>query len=214
MKATYLEVVRADDRRDENGRMRRRLLCRCVCGKLVTRRKYDVVNKLTTSCGCKRVEIVRAACSKIDGLYVKFEREYKSWHAAKRRCVNPDDGDYKWYGGRGIKMCPRWSGAEGFKNFMDDMGPCPKGMTLDRDDNNGDYEPGNCKWSDQIDQHNNRTDNVFIEFDGKRLTVAQWERETGIKRHVLYGRVKYGWSAERTLTTPVRRPLSHDSQGG
>lgn len=80
-------------------------------------------------------------------------RTYKSWSGMKRRCFNPDSDDYKNYGARGITVCERWMD---FAKFYEDMGECPKGMTIDRVDTDGDYEPGNCRWADKATQSRNR----------------------------------------------------------
>lgn len=83
---------------------------------------------------------------------------YNSWRSMKQRCLNKNSPDYKHYGGRGITVCERWMD---FKNFLDDMGKRPKGMSLDRIDNDGNYEPSNCKWSNMKEQSNNRrTENI------------------------------------------------------
>src|SRR5690606_14083096 len=103
---------------------------------------------------------------------------YKSWDSAKQRCTNPADDHWPDYGGRGIGMCARW--LQSFENFLTDMGKRPDGTTLDRLDVNGDYSPENCRWATPIEQHNNKRINTFVEYDGKRQTIAQWSRETGI----------------------------------
>ena len=80
--------------------------------------------------------------------------EYNSWRAMRKRCVNPNEENYKWYGGRGISVCSEWMTS--FQNFYSDMGERPEGMTLDRIDPDGNYEPSNCRWSDYKTQTRNR----------------------------------------------------------
>lgn len=81
---------------------------------------------------------------------------YTSWREMKRRCLDPNRKDFKWYGERGIQVCPRWLGPDGFLNFLADMGEAPVGLTIDRIDFHGHYEPGNCKWSNRDTQNKNR----------------------------------------------------------
>lgn len=81
---------------------------------------------------------------------------YNAFFQSKNRCTNPNNERYKDYGGRGIKMCDRWSGVDGYKNFLEDMGERPQGMTLDRKDNEGNYEPDNCRWTTYQEQSLNK----------------------------------------------------------
>ncbi len=118
----------------------------------------------------------------------------------KSRCGNPKHSGFHRYGGRGIKVCEKW---QSFPGFLEDMGERPKGMVLDRIDNNGNYEPGNCRWISQMENSNNKRDNVFFEFNGKRQTLSQWSRELGLNRRLLGDRRRKGWSTERMLTEPV-----------
>ena len=83
-------------------------------------------------------------------------REYRSWESMIRRCTKPQSPDYKYYGARGITVCPRWLGDTGFINFFADLGPRPSGTSLDRIDNEGNYEPSNCRWADEVTQKRNR----------------------------------------------------------
>ncbi len=101
--------------------------------------------------------------------------EYSAWKDIRYRCYNPKDHAYKDYGGRGIRVCDRWK--DSFQNFMEDMGfkPTPE-HTIDRIDNNGDYEPNNCRWATMDIQSNNRRDNHWIEHNGVRMTVAMWSK--------------------------------------
>lgn len=123
------------------------------------------------------------------------------------RCTDTDNQAYESYGGRGIRVCERWLT---FENFFADMGMPARGMTLDRRDNDGNYEPSNCRWASKQDQANNRRSNKFIEFRGKNQTQAQWERELGLRRGQIYDRLARGWSVESALALPRRpdeRPL-------
>jgi hypothetical protein len=105
------------------------------------------------------------------------------------------------YGGRGIIVCDRWLGADGYKNFLADVGkrPSPK-HTLDRRNNNGNYEPGNCSWATAAVQCRNRRNNRIIAYKGKTLCAADWAEELGINRKTLYTRLRQGWPVERALT--------------
>lgn len=133
----------------------------------------------------------------------KWKSEYYAWHNMKVRCLNPNDGRYKHYGARGIKICDRWLNS--FDNFLSDMGPKPSaGHSIERIDVNGDYEPDNCKWATRNEQQNNTTQNRFIAYNGETLTLQQWSRRLGINHRTLHARLdKYGWLVERAFSTPV-----------
>lgn len=126
-------------------------------------------------------------------------REYNIWAMMRQRCLNPNAANYANYGGRGITVSPRWAK---FAVFYEDMGPAPSPKhTLDRLDNDGPYCPENCVWSDVATQQNNRRNNVFIEAFGKKLTIAQWSRETGLTRDMVKHRVfVMGMAPEEALT--------------
>ena len=121
---------------------------------------------------------------------------YRSWHSMKQRVKNPKSIGAKNYMGRGIDMHPEW---ESFANFLRDMGERPPGTSLERVNNDLGYHPGNCKWATRAEQLRNRRNNVFIEHDGKRLTVKDWSDLTGIPFTTLRTRMKAGWPTERIL---------------
>lgn len=123
----------------------------------------------------------------------------------KTRCINPKAINYPHYGGRGVKVCERW--LHSFENFLADMGPAPSNKhTLDRFPNQeGDYEPGNCRWATHKTQNNNRRGNRLLTFQGKTQTVAQWADDIGINSSTLYHRLYRGMSVEMALTRGVGR---------
>jgi len=118
-------------------------------------------------------------------------KEWYAWNHIKRRCLNPNYQYYYRYGGRGIKICDRWLNS--FQNFFDDMGYAPsKKHSIDRLDNNKDYEPSNCRWATEIEQQNNRTNNVRVEYNGETKTLSEWSRILNIPKSTLSGRIKKG----------------------
>jgi len=124
---------------------------------------------------------------------------YGTWAKAKGRCENPTDAAYPRYGGRGIIMVPRWSLS--FESFVADMGPRPRGMTLERKDNNGPYAPDNCIWGSRTDQANNRRSNRMIEAFGRRQTAMQWSREIGLSEALIRARIdRLGWKSDDAVS--------------
>ncbi len=124
----------------------------------------------------------------------------------KSRCCNPNNTDWHHYGGRGVKVCERWLNS--FEAFLEDMGETLKGMSIDRIDNDGDYEPGNCRWATQMEQTNNQRSNRIVEANGKAQNIAQWAKELGVKKSLIRDRILLlNWSAEDAVNTPagVRR---------
>ena len=129
---------------------------------------------------------------------VRHIREYESFRAMHRRC-DPASGRSKHWGDRGITVCDRW---RTFENFLADMGPRPEGMTLDRIDNNGNYEPRNCRWATQRQQNSNCRRNHRVQVHGKDMTVAQWCEVTRQNPSTVYSRLSRGWPAERAIEVP------------
>lgn len=130
---------------------------------------------------------------------------YLSWKSMLRRCDNPRSDNYHRYGGRGITVCQEW--RESFVVFLRDMGNRPAGTSIDRIDNDGNYEPGNCRWATgEVQARNKGCDRgrLIVEFEGALLTVTQAARRIGMHPTVLYGRlVKCGWPLEMALSKPV-----------
>ena len=127
---------------------------------------------------------------------------YKSWSHMVGRCTLLTDNDYPRYGGRGIKVCPRW---RVFENFLDDMGEAPVGMTIDRTNNDGDYEPGNCQWVSRQRQAQNYSRNIVVEIDGTSKCLKEWCDLLGASYSIVHQRVrKLGWPPTKALMTPAR----------
>jgi hypothetical protein len=133
----------------------------------------------------------------------KKSRLYHIWEDMKSRCNNPNNRRYKDYGGRGIKVCHDWQvDFRLFSNWAINNGYADN-LTIDRINVEGDYEPGNCRWSTKKLQSNNRRDNRYITFKGTTRTLTQWAEIKGFKPHVLKNRLNRGWSVNRALTTPL-----------
>jgi len=173
--------------------------CICDCGKTTIVQGGNLPNGNTKSCGCYRKEQTSERITIHGHLKNKLiTRIYKCWQHMMERCYNSSCKEYKYYGGRGIKVCERW---HKFENFYKDMGNKPEGMTLDRKNNDGDYCLENCRWATKEEQANNKRNNHWIEYQGETKTLAQWARSLDIKAATLGRRLRVGWSIERALTT-------------
>lgn len=137
----------------------------------------------------------------------KYSSEYSIWSNMRARCHNPADTGYHKYGGRGIRVCDAWRAD--FVNFLQDMGRRPSKMhSIERKDNDGNYEPSNCRWATAKEQANNRRSSRFLEIDGVSKTMAAWGEETGLGRTTIHGRLKAGWSVEDAIRKPLRANVS------
>ena len=130
-----------------------------------------------------------------------------AYYGMVRRCYDEKNNRYINYGARGIRVCDRWLGNNGFDNFIDDIGFKPTSLhSLDRIDVNGNYEPSNCRWADEKTQKRNRTDNRIVEYDGSMMILQDAIKLSGLKKSTVAMRIsKYGWDVKRALTTPARR---------
>jgi lambda repressor-like predicted transcriptional regulator len=181
---------------------KRRWLLSCKCGNLVVETLPQLKARKRTSCGCFVIE------RKTKHGYARrgdYSTTYRAWRDMLGRC-RPNSQNWKHYGARGIKVCERWLS---FANFLADMGERPAGLSLDRKDVNGDYEPGNCRWATTIEQRRNTRRNKFLTYGGQTKTLAEWAEEKGLHRNTLYYRLKRGWTLERALGEQLNcRPLT------
>ena len=171
-------------------------LCRCSCGKERAVVCSHLRNGTSLSCGCQSPRFTIHGNYKVP--------EYQAWRNMIDRCTDSKRHDWHRYGGRGITVCQRWRNS--YESFFADMGPRPSPQhSIDRIDNDGNYEPGNCRWATVAEQASNKSNNRYLTFDGQTLTVSQWARKLGIKVDVLNLRLShYNWTVERALTQPVR----------
>lgn len=179
--------------------------CICDCGKTIIVRKDHLVAEMVKSCGCLRSEKSSSRAPNLHKMNTTHglskSRADIILNGVKQRCLNPNNSAYKYYGGRGIKICNRW--IESVENFVEDMGHPPKNMTLERIDNNIEYCKSNCRWASRKEQMNNTRANRVFTYNGETLNITQWSEKFKIHRNTLNERINNGWSIEQALTLPL-----------
>lgn len=180
---------------------------KCECdGKVIICDKGNVTSGHIVSCGCRKLEILKKQQKKKHGHSLsengKATKEYDAWRAMKKRCLDPKNDSYERYGARGITICEQW--LTSFITFLADVGEAPtKEHSIDRINNEGNYEPGNVKWSTAEEQANNRRNNHNITIGTETKNIKQWAKVYGIDNNLAGERLRAGWSVERTFTEPV-----------
>lgn len=179
-------------------------LCKCDCGNYhITQAKY-LMRGDTVSCGCKREKALRDYSEKLKKHGMANNQLYRVWQGMRGRCNNKKSKSYKNYGGRGIKVCPEWNEFLSFYNWAINNG-YEKGLSIDRIDVNGNYEPKNCRWADSITQGNNTRRNHYLTYNGETKTMSEWARIKNLDYSTLRSRInEYNWSVEKALETPAR----------
>ena len=157
--------------------------CDCDCGETSIVIGGALRSGHTSSCGCLKNEKTTERNFKHGMVGTSTHR---IWTGMKQRCTNPNDTTYRNYGGRGITVCERW---DKFDNFYADMGKRPKGMSIERKDNNGNYCPENCCWETRWNQARNRRSNRIIKYEGREQCMADWADEFGVDRGTLRQRL-------------------------
>lgn len=171
--------------------------CRCECGNTTTVKLYLLRRGETKSCGCKK----RNHLIDMNTSHGMSRSKLSAvWQAMKQRCLNSENQNFPYYGGRGIGICDDWIQPEAFFKWAQENG-YREGLSLERINVDGNYEPSNCKWVTMKVQNRNKRDNNVIEFRGERLCMQDWANRLGIERCTLDKRLK-NWSLEKALTTP------------
>lgn len=172
-------------------------LCVCDCGKHKAVIGTSLRAGRAKSCGCASPKFTTET-TRSHGM--SRTRTYRIWHGMRQRCSDAAKGKVRRnYFDKGIRVCERW---EQFENFFADMGEAPEGMSIDRIDGNGNYEPGNCRWATPIQQGNNTSSNVSIEHRGEKKTISEWAREIGVKANTLLYRIRRNLPEEK-IFNPV-----------
>ncbi len=176
--------------------------CRCLCGQTAFLKPHNLIRQKFIKCPC-------LAAMKASGVFAvkhgckrghRGTSEYTAWSGMISRCHTKTNKAYRWYGAKGISVCPSWRTS--FSQFLSDMGAKPSpAHSIDRINNNGNYEPGNCRWATRSQQQNNTSRNRVMILNGVSMTLAQWAEKLGIRRNTISQRLYCGWTEERALTT-------------
>lgn len=186
-------VVLTQGPQSTGSRNRPQCVCKCDCGNDVLVTNRNLLAGCTKSCGCLAKE--RAAnWRKEHGLHKTGA--YSSWSAMMKRCYAPRSWGYSNYGGRGIAVCSRWHDV---RKFVEDMGERPEGMSLDRINSDGNYDPGNVRWATRITQSNNRRNVARYSVNGELLSVGEMAARSGVKHATIAMRLKRGWKPEEAM---------------
>lgn len=186
-------------------------VCQCDCGNIKTISSNSLKSG-QISCGCSKYEgaaergrfVGKLPKTHCKMLTLKFKKEYLTWNNIKARCKQKKLRCYSSYGGRGIKVCESW--INNFEQFLNDMGPAPTPKhTIDRINNDGNYEPENCRWATRNVQALNTSKNLFFEKNGLRMSITQWSKYLGGAPQLIRMRLTKGWTLEDALSTPVKK---------
>lgn len=172
-----------------------KLLCQCDCGVTKSFPGFAVKTGYSKSCGCLRVEGLVKRCTTHGKTGTKI---YNTWLNMKARCEDEANHRYHQYGGRGIRICERWSKSS--VRFIEDMGEPPTSKhSIDRIDNDADYSPENCRWATNREQCAHKRNSRFLTFNGKTQIVSRWAEELGVNASTLFHRLAKGFPVEKVL---------------
>lgn len=174
------------------------LVCLCSCGAKRLRKLSDLKSEADPHCGATAHYLINKS----------HRRERNAYNNAVQRCTNPKHKRFHRYGGRGIVVCENWRAS--FRLFLKDMGPCPPGYSLERKNNDGNYEPGNCVWIPSKNQWRNRSRNKWVVWRGKRMLFSDAVAASGLPAHSVRSRIyTLGWPVAKALETPIDKRFSY-----
>lgn len=178
-------------------------LCKCDCGNLIIVSGNSLTRSNTRSCGCLYQDYLHNPRPNTQKHGKSNSRLYHIWRDMKLRCYNAKQVGYNNYGVRGIVVCAEW--LNNFKVFYDWAinNGYKDNLQIDRINTNGNYEPSNCRWVTPLDNSNNKRNNRFITYKGETKTIAEWSKSTNIPYHLIWNRLRRGWSVEDTFTRKV-----------
>lgn len=176
--------------------------CKCDCGNIAYVSASNLTCNRTKSCGCLKDEKLIQRSTTHNQRHTKL---YEVWKSIKQRCFNPNNISYKNYGARGITICDDWkNNFQSFFNWSMQNGYTTN-LSIDRIDNNGNYCPENCRWTDRHTQSNNTRSNRYITYNNQTKTLADWVKTTNLSYGCVFSRIQKGWSIDKALNTPSRK---------
>jgi len=162
--------------------------CKCECGTFKTITSNSLLHQDIISCGCTTSQTISDK-SKKHGHNTDFNGKsstYNSWDNMNQRCRNPKNTNYPRYGAKGITVCERWMGVKGFINFLEDMGEKPTSKhSIDRIDTNLNYTPDNCRWATRYEQHRNKSNNLWYEYNGEKVILTDLAKKLNVSGNAL-----------------------------
>lgn len=200
--------------RAENKRGHAAWLCRCDCGRSIVVQSDSLKSGNTRSCGCLFAE---TSLRKIAALHKDHDRRtktrlYNIWHGMRKRCKVVSHNSFRYYGERGISVCPEWETSfDAFRDWAIKNGYSDN-LSIDRINNNLGYSPTNCRWVDGKMQGRNKRNNKRYFYRGENLTAAEWADQQGLDVRILRSRLNSGWPIERALTEPLHTEFSHKKE--
>ena len=205
-KSGKLVAISMFQKRTSRGQMVDCFKCKCECGGEATPTAANFASGNSSSCGCKAKAAAVSRALAMAKHNMSHTPEHRAWSGMIERCFNWKNKDFKNWGGRGITVCDEW--RKDFLRFYQYIGPRPAvGYSVDRINVDGNYEPGNVKWSTSREQQRNRRNNRLLTINGDTATFKEWCDRHGLKDDCVRRRIKsYGWSIEKALTTPKIKP--------